>query len=173
MRPVSREEREAEPVGDRSKDELATELDDLRRRLDSLAEKVLARNAQVSVEEVRGVIGARALRFDLFKWGLFADPAWDMLLYLYLKKLEQQRVAVSKLCTASYVPETTALRRIDQLEREGLIARHKDHLDARRMWVELSPGGSSTMKSYFLILRERCEGSALSSGAKSRSTSSL
>ena len=160
MRPIIREERESESAGGRPKEELATELADLRRRLDRLAEQVLARNAQVSAWEVRGVIGARALRFDLFKWGLFADPAWDMLLHLYLKELEQQRVAVSKLCTASYAPETTALRRIDQLEREGLITRHKDHLDARRVWVELSPAGSSAMKSSFLMLRDRCEAPA-------------
>src|SRR3712207_8321753 len=55
----------------------------------------------VSAETVRGVIRARRLRSRYFEDGLFADPAWDMLLDLLQAEIAQLRVPVSSLCIRS------------------------------------------------------------------------
>ncbi len=80
---------------------------------------------------------------------LFADPAWDMLLDLYLADILSKRISVSSLCCASNVPATTALRWIGALGREGLIKRTADPHDARRYYISLSEAGLERMDGYF------------------------
>jgi DNA-binding transcriptional ArsR family regulator len=87
---------------------------------------------------VRCYLRARRLREGLFPPGLFADPAWDLLLDLFACKLEDKRVCVSSACSAAGVPQTTALRWIDRLEECGLVKRLPDRDDSRRIYVELT-----------------------------------
>ncbi len=98
---------------------------------------------------VKLAITARRERCSYFPADLFADPAWDILLELYLADLEQRRVSVSALCLAGGVPQSTNFRWIAKLESVGLLERHVDPLDGRRSWVELSEMGLSRMHSYF------------------------
>lgn len=69
---------------------------------------------------------------------LLAEPAWDMLLDLYLAQEAGRSVAVSSLCIAAGVPTTTALRWVRILEKEGLLLRERDRDDGRRSFVKLS-----------------------------------
>jgi DNA-binding MarR family transcriptional regulator len=74
----------------------------------------------------------------LFPDGMFADPAWDMLLDLYACKIEGTRIGVSNACMAAGVPPTTALRCLNRLEQCGLVQRQPDAVDCRRIYVELT-----------------------------------
>ena len=103
----------------------------------------------IPVETVRTAIQARRLRDQFFDKGLFADPAWDMLLDLFQAEIAQIRVPVSSLCDASAVPATTALRWINTMTDAGLFRRCADPHDARRVFVELSTMASAGMRSYF------------------------
>lgn len=103
----------------------------------------------VTASVVRRFIKSRRERDTFLPKHLFADPAWDMLLELYASELDQRRVATSNLCDASAVPPTTALRWIGAIEKEGLIERKSDPLDARRIFVRLSSQGASSMEAYF------------------------
>lgn len=98
---------------------------------------------------IRCIARARLDRFRFFPSHLFADPGWDMLLDLFAAELGQQRVTVTSLCEASNVPTTTALRWIGLLEREGLVERKQDPLDARRFFVSLSPKAVKSLTQYF------------------------
>jgi DNA-binding transcriptional ArsR family regulator len=89
------------------------------------------------VDAARALIGARRARERLFGDGLFADPAWDMLLALFVADAEGEPLSVSQLCGASGVPHTTALRWIESLARAGLIVRAPDARDARRTLISL------------------------------------
>ena len=80
----------------------------------------------VDAASIRSIIRARRLRDHYFRGGLFADPAWDMLLDLMAARLEKNRVAVSSLCIAAAVPATTALRWIKALTDSGLFVRAAD-----------------------------------------------
>jgi len=103
----------------------------------------------VSLDTVRQVIRARRLRARFFDEELFADPAWDMLLDLLQAEIAQHRVPVSSLCIAAAVPATTALRWIKTMTDVGLFKRRADPHDGRRVFVELSPGASESMRRYF------------------------
>ena len=80
---------------------------------------------------------------------MFADPAWDILLDLYLAEIEQRRTVVSSLCVAANVPATTALRWMTSLIDRGMLTRRSDPLDRRRVFVELTAKASQGMRCYF------------------------
>lgn len=112
------------------------------------APAVPATNDLALAGKVRSAIKARRMRDQFFESGLFADPAWDMLLDLFAARLEHARVSVSSLCIAAAVPPTTALRWITTLSEAGLIEREADPLDKRRAFIGLSEGASAGMRSY-------------------------
>lgn len=88
-------------------------------------------------------------RMKFFPTGLFADPAWDMLLDLFSAELSKARVPISSLCAAAEVPPTTALRWIRGMTASGLFERHPDPSDARRVFIALSRQSSAAMAAYF------------------------
>jgi len=98
---------------------------------------------------IRDIIRARRLREELFGVGLFADPAWDILLDLTAARIEGRSVAVSSLCIAAAVPATTALRWIKQLTEAGLLHRVADPDDGRRVFIELTDRAAAAMTAYF------------------------
>ncbi len=104
---------------------------------------------EVPVETVRAVIRARRLRSRYFAEELFADPAWDMLLDLLQAESSNLRVPVSSLCIAAAVPATTALRWLKTMVEEGIFIRRADPHDGRRVFVELAPHTSLTLRRYF------------------------
>ena len=103
-------------------------------------------------ELLRDIIRARRLRAQFFGHGLFADPAWDILLDLFAARMEGRSVAVSSLCIAAAVPATTALRWIRQLTDQALLRRVADPQDGRRVFIELTDSAVATMSAYFAAL---------------------
>jgi DNA-binding MarR family transcriptional regulator len=101
---------------------------------------------------VRAVQAARRRRAALFDEDMFSDPAWDILLELYALQLEQRRASVSAVYSASSVPGSTAVRWISKLEKDGLVKRVEDLLDARRNWIELTAEGHGRMRRFFEML---------------------
>lgn len=92
----------------------------------------------------------RRLRQRLFGHpdGLFQEPAWDMLLHLFIQQERGERVPISNLSSASCVPQTTALRWIKVLEREGLAQCWQSKSDARVRYVTLTPHAQDIMLRY-------------------------
>jgi DNA-binding MarR family transcriptional regulator len=106
----------------------------------------------VSAGLVDWVIQARRRRADFFDVGLFADPAWDMLLDLLEAEIRGRRVSVSSLCIAAAVPASTAIRWINAMVKDGLFVRQPDPGDLRRVYVALSPEASRALRRYFAEL---------------------
>jgi DNA-binding MarR family transcriptional regulator len=104
------------------------------------------------IASVRRTIAARADRKRIFSASLFSDPAWDMLLELYVASLAQRRLQISRLMERTGVPGTTTLRWIAVLEKEGLIQRQSDRLDARLVLLSLTEDGRKNMDAYFDVL---------------------
>jgi hypothetical protein len=94
----------------------------------------------------------RALRSSFFDPDFFCDPAWDMLLDLFLQQSLGRRVCVSSLCIASCAPSSTALRWIRALEEADLIERSRDPADGRRVFVRLTAGGHAKLAGYMAAM---------------------
>ncbi len=102
-----------------------------------------------AADRIRATIRKRQARARFFDAGLFADPAWDILLDLTAARAEGRRVSVTSLCIASGVPPTTALRWIGQMTEQGLLVREEDRVDRRRAFVALSETALEAMALYF------------------------
>jgi DNA-binding MarR family transcriptional regulator len=106
----------------------------------------------VTAAEVDLIWHQRRKRHLHFPEGLFADPAWDMLLTLYAAKLAGRRTTVKEVIRAAHVPATTGLRWLGKLVRLGLCRKIPDAMDARRQYVTLTPLGRAAMGSFFSSL---------------------
>lgn len=98
----------------------------------------LSRQTDLAASELR----QRRFRERIFPPGLFGDPAWDILLDLFVAEARGNRVSVTDACLAAAVPMTTALRWVRQLESVGLVVRRADERDARRAWLVLTQRGT-------------------------------
>lgn len=101
---------------------------------------------------------SRRRRDALFHPGIFAEPAWDMLLDLYVQEHLKRPVSIHSLCIAAAVPPTTALRWIGRLVECGLMAREPSHRDNRVVHVALTATGRGEMEQY---LRSRLAAGAI------------
>jgi DNA-binding MarR family transcriptional regulator len=77
------------------------------------------------------------LRSNHLNGVLFADPAWDILLELYIARHEQRVVTVSNAALATTVPASTALRWLGSLVEDGWLERQNDRVDHRRINVSM------------------------------------
>jgi hypothetical protein len=82
-------------------------------------------------------ITKRRSRFNAFA-NLFADPAWFILLDLFVRQHSGLQTSVSSACHASFSPLTTALRHIAILTERNVIQRQYDPVDQRRVFLELT-----------------------------------
>ncbi len=78
---------------------------------------------------------------NVFQSAAFHDPAWTIMLDLYVQRARGVRVSITDACYASGAPQTTALRYIGTLTRRGLIERHDDQFDRRKAYIELTSQG--------------------------------
>lgn len=114
------------------------------------AAQAASQDHPVWVELARQTYDDRRRRNKIFQSDeLFGEPAWDILLDLFIAAKERRRVSVTSACIGSAVPSTTALRWISILERQGFLSREADPGDARRVYVRLSPRGYEAMLEYF------------------------
>lgn len=95
---------------------------------------------------VEGLLRLRRMRSELFAPDLFGEPAWDLLLELYLAELSHARLSMTGACSRSDAPPTTALRWLTRLIEAGWVTRCDDQLDARRSWVVLTPPALEAMR---------------------------
>jgi hypothetical protein len=80
---------------------------------------------------------------------LFGEPAWDILLDLFIAHGEGKPVSVSSACIGSASPATTGLRWLGVLADEGLVVRENDPEDHRRVMVRLTQAGLAAMERFF------------------------
>ena len=83
---------------------------------------------------------------------LVGEPAWDLLLALFMEP--SKSLTVGDACLAADVPATTGLRWIALLEQDGYLQRNRVGFDRRRVTLSLTHKGC--------IMMEQCLGSMLS-----------
>lgn len=85
---------------------------------------------------------------------LFGEPAWDILLDLFIAHCEGKPVSVSSACIGSASPPTTGLRWLSVLAENDLVMREKDPADHRRIMVRLTEKGVSALERFFDLARQ-------------------
>ncbi|GAA4021963.1 hypothetical protein GCM10022280_23210 [Sphingomonas swuensis] len=102
----------------------------------------------------RAVYQSRKRRIEHFGQSLFSEPAWDMLLVLFIYGDRGDQVSVTKLAEFSNSPLTTSIRWLDYLESQKLVVRTQSSHDRRKNYVELSEKGRRLLTEYFRSLIE-------------------
>ena len=99
-------------------------------------------------ELAKQLLAQRMARFDHFPAELFHEPAWDMLLALFVAHEERRTMNVKTLVASAHAPVTTSQRWIDHLHKLKLIDRVIDPVDRRRMEISLSDSGLTAVTAY-------------------------
>jgi len=100
------------------------------------------------LRKAKTVMQLRRLRIEALGEDLFFDPAWDMMLDIFVCDLTQQRNPTSVVGRSAGIPHSTALRWLAALERRNLIKREPDRTDARRVYVALTTEGFTKMRLW-------------------------
>ncbi len=100
----------------------------------------------------RRLLEERRLRRRHLPADLFHEPAWDMLLALYVADHERRIMNVKTLVGSADAPVTTSQRWIDHLAKLGLIDRVTDPIDRRRIEVSLSDSGRKAIEGYLAAI---------------------
>lgn len=139
------------------KEELTDTIRELAQRIEQLEAKAVDRGDEAMslafsddklATIASSIYRSRQMRSRYFEGSLLGDPAWDMLLDLFISKIQGRRVSTSSLCLAAHVPQATGLRWIDQLRRGGLLQQAPAHDDARVKLVEISSEGFRRMRAF-------------------------
>ncbi len=116
---------------------------------DSALGEIPAERRKLLAEKAQQTYLARRARAEFFgDADLFGEPAWDILLDLYIADVNGKPVSVSSACIGSASPSTTGLRWLGILAEKQLIVREHDPKDQRRVLVRLSDQALSAMDSY-------------------------
>ena len=103
---------------------------------------------QILREHVRQIRAARELRQNWFDRNIFGEPAWEMLLALYLIDDEQRRLSTRQVAKLANLSLTTTLRWLDYLQEQDLVSRRPNPFDQRVVYTELSDKGRTAMDGY-------------------------
>jgi|AraplaCL_Cvi_mCL_1032061.scaffolds.fasta_scaffold00043_13 DNA-binding MarR family transcriptional regulator len=94
-------------------------------------------------DELLAVVAKRIIRLrkkkaSMFDQGIFSEPAWDMMLDLFIEESMGRDVPLTSVAIASRVPLTTALRYLKVMENQKLVNRFPHSRDGRVSHVRLT-----------------------------------
>lgn len=99
---------------------------------------------EIREDHIQSLLLARRARDELLGEDLFSDPAWDLLLELYVAKLGRRAMTMQDLAIAIGIPPSTAARWLSALDERGLIMSSGGALGQAR--IELSAEGRSKLE---------------------------
>jgi DNA-binding MarR family transcriptional regulator len=91
----------------------------------------------------------RRRRASFFPRSMFGEPAWDMLLALYIHDLSGRRQTIGSLLQFSGMSLSTAKRWLSFLATHDLVRRDDHPTDLRTAFVSLSPKARDKLNLYF------------------------
>jgi DNA-binding MarR family transcriptional regulator len=96
------------------------------------------------------ILRIRAARERLLGRAAIGEPAFDLLLHLYVRS-GQKEASLTGLATAAEVPHSSAVRWVRYLADKGLVELKESKLDRRATCVELTPGGRAVMDEFLSV----------------------
>lgn len=110
--------------------------------------------APVEPRIIKALLRMHTVQQSVLGQGLIDDAAWLMLLDLLLSHLNGKQLGVTALCVGVGAPQTTALRRLNDLIAGGLAEKTADPYDRRRIFVSITPNGVDKISTYIQRMRE-------------------
>lgn len=102
---------------------------------------------------------------------LFRDPAWDMVLELFVANERGEELTITSLCYAAEVPLSTGTRQFQRLEEYGLATRKGDCEDTRRFIAKPTAKAIASVTTIAAMIFDVCESvGALSGASETRET---
>lgn len=83
------------------------------------------------------------------------DPCWEIMLFVLEQEALGRTVSVTSACHAATIPQTTAIRKIDDLVGQGILLRHSDQDDRRRILLRASPKCNEMAEAYFQAVHKQ------------------
>lgn len=96
----------------------------------------------------RSILEDRRRRSLIFNRGMFGEPAWELLLTLYVMDREGPRLTVGRLAKIAGCALTTTLRWLDYLRDQQLVFRQEKPGDARTEFVRLTDKARGALELY-------------------------
>jgi hypothetical protein len=133
------------------KSALRTLLERERQRLNLVDNKVVRNADQGNIPNevwATRIYWLRRERDRIFDDGLFADPAWDLLLNLFIENDKNESISISSACKAVSVPEATALRYLSALTEKNYVERIAHPTDRRSIMLRMTLPGTTLMRKW-------------------------
>lgn len=102
----------------------------------------------------RSILERRRLRNDHFDPVIFGEPAWDMLLGLYVREASGASSTTAQLEEGLAIPGSAAARWLRHLETGGLVITRPHPREPATAFVELTAQGRQSLDEYLAALRE-------------------
>jgi DNA-binding MarR family transcriptional regulator len=93
-------------------------------------------------------LDVRRRRADIFPEGMFGEPAWEILLLLYVED-QRERLNIGRICSRLGIPMSSALRWLGFLQEAQLVRREPNPTDQRAILVRLTPRAIEVLDLYF------------------------
>ena len=147
---------DAPPLDEPLDEEMEQALEVMLNRLKGKRVGLMASEREQLVALAKDLYKSRRAR-DRYFGGMIdlGEPSWDLLIDLYIAGEGAKPISVSSACVAASVPTTTAMRRIEKLEKNGILVRQPDPVDGRRSNLVLAAEVKAAMEDYLLSLTLR------------------
>lgn len=100
------------------------------------------------VEMIGNWLRVLEIRSTIFGSRIPAEPAWDILLYLYSAFARGEVTQITGLAPMIGLPSSTTGRWARHLIGAGMVERWRDPADGRRWFVRISPEGIFLMAAF-------------------------
>lgn len=102
------------------------------------------------LERAESILRVRRARERLFSRAMCGEPAFDLLLCLYLRSGEKE-ISLTSLARPSGIPYSSAMRWIRYLVGKGYVQRTESKSDRRVTCVQLTTAGRDMMDEFLSI----------------------
>ena len=107
------------------------------------------------IQMAKRIKAIRESRGALLEPTLFGEPAWNILLALYVAAGERYALSISALCAESGAPATTAARSIKRLLELDMVRRVPNPSDSRSTYIELGRETATKLTELLEIARRK------------------
>jgi DNA-binding MarR family transcriptional regulator len=119
-------------------------------RLAALSESDSVQNGPVCCAMAEKLYSDRRRRDDYFPRELFGEPAWDLLLALFIAMEDGRDLDLAKAYDAAKVDPAYGPAVIDKLVATGMVVRSRGQHDKRRNTVVLTDQAEERMTNYLI-----------------------